>query len=136
MGKILRDLWILSSDGITMYSRVYNPKVNEQLFGAIMSAINKFAEKVADGGISSFELSEIKFSIIKKNEILFVANADLEEKDKRINQELSSISDKFFEVYSDKLEKWDGDVSIFSEFEEKIKNSLQDTVKKFKKAFW
>ncbi|TFF94005.1 MAG: hypothetical protein EU543_02315 [Promethearchaeota archaeon] len=136
MGKILRDLWILSSDGITMYSRVYNPKVNEQLFGAIMSAINKFAEKVADGGISSFELSDIKFSIIKKNEILFVANADLEEKDKRINQELSSISDKFFEVYSDELEKWDGDVSIFSEFEEKIKNSLQDTVKKFKKAFW
>ncbi|MFO7795537.1 MAG: hypothetical protein ACQERB_06030 [Promethearchaeati archaeon] len=136
MGKILRDLWILSSDGITMYSRVYNPKVNEQLFGAIMSAINKFAEQIADGGISSFELSDIKFSIIKKNEILFVANADLEEKDKRINQELSNISDKFFEVYSDKLEKWDGDVSIFSEFEEKIKNSLQDTVKKFKKAFW
>ena len=136
MGKILRDLWILSSDGITMYSRVYNPKVNEQLFGAIMSAINKFAEKVADGGISSFELSEIKFSIIKKNEILFVANADLEEKDKRINQELSKISDKFFEIYSDQLNNFAGDVSIFSDFEQHIENSLQDTVKKFKKAFW
>jgi len=136
MGKILRDLWILSSDGITMYSRVYNPKVNEQLFGAVMSAINKFAEKVADGGISSFELSDIKFSIIKKNEILFVANADLEEKDKRINQELSKISDKFFEIYSDQLNNFAGDVSIFSDFEQHIENSLQDTVKKFKKAFW
>jgi len=136
MGKILRDLWILSSDGITMYSRVYNPKVNEQLFGAVMSAINKFAEKIADGGISSFELSDIKFSIIKKNEILFVANADLEEKDKKINQELSSISDKFFEIYSDQLANFSGDVSIFSDFEQYIENSLQDTVKKFKKAFW
>jgi len=136
MGKIIRDIWILSSDGITMYSRAYNPKVNEQLFGAVMSAINKFAEKITDGGLSSFELSDIKFTIIKKKDILFVANASLEEKDKQINKELSNISDKFFEVYANQLENFSGDVSIFSDFEQHIEKSLQDTVKKFKKAFW
>lgn len=136
MGKILRDIWILNSDGITMYSRVYNPKVNEQLFGAVMSAINKFAEKVADGGISSFELSDKKFSIEKRNNILFVANAATDEKDKKIKQELSNISNKFFKIYSEELKNWDGDVSIFSDFEEQIENSLKDTVKKFRKAFW
>jgi len=136
MGKILRDLWILNSTGVTMYSRVYNPKVNEQLFGALMSAINQFAERVAEGGISSFELSDKKFTIEKKEDILFIANAASDEKDKKVKKELSNISDKFLELYSDQLKNWDGDVSIFSDFESQIENSLEDTVKKFQKAFW
>lgn len=136
MGKILRDLWILNSSGVTMYSRVYNPKVNEQLFGALMSAINQFAERVAEGGISSFELSDKKFTIEKKEDLLFIANAASDEKDKKVKKELSNISDKFLELYSDQLKNWDGDVSIFSDFENQIENSLEDTVKKFRKAFW
>ncbi|MBD3211784.1 MAG: hypothetical protein GF311_04175 [Candidatus Lokiarchaeota archaeon] len=136
MGKILRDLWILDNTGVSLYSRVYNPKVNEQLFGALMSAINQFAEKLAEGGISSFELSDKKFTIEKRQNLLFIANASSNEKDKKIKRELTNISEKFLEVYSDKIKKFDGDVSIFSDFEQHIQNSLEDTVKKFQNAFW
>jgi hypothetical protein len=31
---------------------------------------------------------------------------------------------------------WDNDVSIFVDFENQIKDSLQNTIDKFEKAFW
>ncbi|MEJ2249160.1 MAG: hypothetical protein P8Y70_03045 [Candidatus Lokiarchaeota archaeon] len=134
--SLLQDIWILTDSGVAVYSRVYNPKVNEQLFGALMSAINQFAEQVADGGISSFELSNKRFTIIKKGSFLFVANASNKQKDKKVKEELLKISDKFFESYSDILANWDNDVSVFADFEEKIKDSLDTTIKKFQNAFW
>ncbi len=46
MAKLLRDLWILTESGTTVYSRVIDPRVNPQIFGALMSALNTFAEKL------------------------------------------------------------------------------------------
>ena len=67
--KVVQDLWILSDSGIVLFSRVFNPKVNEQLFGALMSALNTFANELSSGGLSSFELSSIRFTILKYNKI-------------------------------------------------------------------
>ena len=53
MVKLIKDLWILTESGITVFSRVIDPRVNPQLFGALMSAINSFAEKLTEGGISN-----------------------------------------------------------------------------------
>ena len=75
MVKLLRDIWILTESGTTVYSRVIDPRVNPQLFGALMSALNTFAENLTEDGISNFELSNIRFSIIKKHNFLFVANS-------------------------------------------------------------
>jgi hypothetical protein len=50
--------------------------------------------------------------------------------------EILLIKDKFFEIYGKKLEKWDGDVNLFSDFETQIEDSLEETIKKFQKAFW
>ncbi len=135
MTKILQDIWILSETGITVFSRVYDPKINEQLFGALMSAINQFAEQISEGGISNFSLSNIHFSIIKSGGFLFVASS-ANKKEKKTNEELRKIADKFFKKYPD-LESWDSsEVSIFSDFELEIEDSLKDTVDKLKKAFW
>jgi hypothetical protein len=47
------------------------------------------------------------------------------------------IVEKFFNLYpKEMLNNWDNDVSIFSDFENHIKGSLQDTIDKFEKAFW
>ncbi|MHA2186330.1 MAG: hypothetical protein ACXAAI_15155, partial [Promethearchaeota archaeon] len=70
MAKVLRDLWILTASGTTVYSRVIDPRVNPQLFGALMSALNTFAEKLTNAGMTNFELSNIRFSIVKQNKFL------------------------------------------------------------------
>jgi hypothetical protein len=127
MGKILRDIWILTIGGTTVYSRVIDPRVNPQLFGALMSALNTFAEKLTEEGMSDFELSNMRFSIVKRNDFLFVASSSNKVKAKKILNELRDISDKFFELYpAESLRKWDSDVGLFETFEHAIKDSLED----------
>ena len=130
MVKLLRDLWILTESGTTVYSRVIDPRVNPQLFGGLMSALNMFAEKLTEGGMSNFELSSIRFSIIKRNHFLFVANSSSKIKVKKIQKELEEISEKFFELYpAETLKKWDSDVGLFDTFVNSIKNSLENDIK-------
>ena len=130
MVKVIRDLWILTESGTTVYSRVIDPRVNPQLFGALMSALNTFAEKLTEGGVSNFELSQIRFSIVKKNHFLFVANSSNKVKAKKVFNELKTISDTFFELYPDEmLKKWDSDIGAFNTFEKAIKNSLENKIK-------
>ncbi len=137
MAKIIRDLWILTSTGVTLFSKVSDEeRINPQLFGALMSALNTFAEKLSDGGISNFEMSNIRFVIVKRRDFLFVGSAPNKVKEKKVIGELKIISDKFFEVYTqEKLTNWDNDISIFSDFGIHVEQSL-DPTQKLKEALW
>jgi hypothetical protein len=135
--KVINDIWILTDTGVTVYSRVVDSRINPQLFGALMSALNSFAEQLADGGITNFELSKLRFTIIKKNDFIFVANSLNKKKEKKVLNELKTISERFFELYPKEiLENWDNDVTIFSNFGEEIQGSFETTTKKFEDAFW
>ncbi len=134
--KILQDIWILSESGIVVFSRVFNPKVNEQLFGALMTALNSFARELSSGGLTSFELSSIKFSLMKLNKFIIVANSAKKVKEKKVLDELKNVAEKFFSKYSDVLNDWDNDISVFSDFGTEIEDSLEETIRKFQKAFW
>ncbi|KKK44805.1 MAG: hypothetical protein Lokiarch_15160 [Candidatus Lokiarchaeum sp. GC14_75] len=127
MVQLIKDLWILTESGTTVFSRVLDPRINPQLFGALMSAINIFAEKLGKGGISNFEVSKIKFSIIKEKNFLFVVTSSKTIKSKKIYNELKYISTRFFELYpKEMLEKWNSDVGLFATFSRSIKGSLEE----------
>lgn len=127
MVQLIKDLWILTESGTTVFSRVLDPRINPQLFGALMSAINIFAEKLGKGGISNFEVSKIKFSIIKEKNFLFVVTSSKTIKSKKIYNELKYISTRFFELYpKEMLEKWNSDVELFATFSLSIKGSLEE----------
>ena len=137
MAGVLQDIWILSDAGTVVFHRVYDEKMDTQLFGALMSALNSFAEEIAQGGLSNFDLSDMHFTIMKKNDFLFVANSSKKTKAKKVEEELQVIVDKFFKTYpKEVLENWEGEVDVFTNFEEKIESSLKETIKKFEKAFW
>jgi hypothetical protein len=123
--KILKDLWVLTDNGIVLFSKGYDQKVNPQLFGALMSALNRFAEALSDGGISSFEKSDLRFVIIKRRSFLFIGSSLTKMKEKKVIEELMRISDTFFRVYAKDLINWDSDVSVFSNFDVFIDKSLE-----------
>ena len=133
MVKVVQDLWILTSTGIVVFKRVFNSKVNAQLFGGLMSALNSFANELASGGLTNFELSSIRFTILKKYDFLFVSNSAKKVKEKRIQEELKDIAEKFFNKYPIDWFKteWDGEISMFDDFEKDIESALEDPVKKF-----
>lgn len=123
--KILKDIWVLTDNGIVLFSKVFDQKVNPQLFGALMSALNKFAEALSDGGISSFEKSDLRFVIIKRRSFLFIGSSLTKTKEKKVIDELMRISDIFFKIYAKSLINWDNDVSVFSDFGDFIDKSLE-----------
>ena len=136
MDKVLQDIWILTDSGTVLWSRVINPKMDEQLFGALMSAIDTFANEISNKGLTNVELTDMTFYLLKRQELLFITNAPSDVKEKRIKEELRWVADKFIEIYSDKLKNWDKDTSLFSGFEEIIENSLKEPIDKLKKSFW
>jgi hypothetical protein len=135
--KILKDLWILTDNGVVLFSRVFDTTINPQLFGGLMSALNTFAEKLTDGGISNFEMSDLRFVIVKRRNFLFIGSSLNKTKEKKVIDELKRISDVFFEVYSEILVNWDSDVNYFSDFGDHIDKSLEkQPIKNLKDAFW
>lgn len=136
MRDVLQDIWILTKTGTVIWSRVFNPKVNEQLFGALMSAIMTFSKEISNGGLTSIELTDRTFIFFKREGLIFVTNAPKKVKETRIKKELERISAKFFELYSFNIKDWDSDVSAFDGFEKHIEDSLEATISKFEKGFW
>jgi len=137
MEKIIQDIWIINEAGAVLYHRVFNKTVDEQLIGALMSALNLIAEELEKGGLSSFEIKDKKYFITKQNQISFIVNSSRKIKEKKVKEELRSIVNKFLNLYPKEFfNNWNNDISIFDEFEKQIKDSLQDTINKFENAFW
>lgn len=137
MVKILDELWILTEEGAVLFNHVYKQKVSPQLFGALLSAINTFAEEVSDGGLSNFELSDRQFILYKKNNILFIGSSSRKLKKEIISEELEKISGIFFKKYPHiaKRDDWDGEITMFETFEKEIEDAFEDSVKQFWKGF-
>jgi hypothetical protein len=135
--KIIQDIWILNDAGAVLFHRVFDKKMDEQLIGALMSALNLIAEEISSGGLSSFEVKDTKYIIMEKYGISFIVNSPKKIKEKKVKEELNKIVNKFFKLYPKEFfNNWDNDISIFADFEKQIEDSLQETIDKFEKAFW
>ena len=137
MTKLLQDIWILADSGIVLFHRVFDEKVDATLFGGLLSALNSFAEEVSRGSLSNLEMANKRFSILKKKNHLFISNASKKHNLKKVKQELEFIMNKFFEVYPEEvLNNWNGDTTLFNNFEKEIDESLEGLIKKLEEAFW
>ncbi len=124
--KVLQDVWIVEKSGIVIFHREFDKLVSPQLFGAMMSALNTFAESLAEGGMSNFELQNSRFTIIKKGKLIFIANSSKKFNQKKVNKELRKVSDKFINLYSKELENFKGQIGVFSNFKSEIEDALED----------
>ena len=133
---MLQDIWILTRDGVVVFNRVFDETIEIQLFGALMSAINTFVEELSSESLESFEIQDTRYSILKKNEILFIASSSNKFKEKKIHQNLEYIQEKFFELYPDSFfQNWDHDISCFENFKDEIKDILENPIENFWKGF-
>jgi hypothetical protein len=137
MTKLVQDLWILEDSGIVLFHRVFDEIVDVNLFGGMMSALNAFAEELTTSGLSSFEVSNKLFSLLKDGNYLFIANTSKKRKLKKLNKELELIKNKFFEIYKeDLLYNWNGDTNLFEDFSQQIEESLEVLIEKLEESFW
>ena len=131
MANILQDIWIINFSGIVLYYRSYNKKIDAQLFGGLMSAISKLAESISDTSITSIAFGNKSYGVLKKENILFIANSNEDIDSKTINYELKIIAYKFLNLYRDLLKNEELiDISPFFDFTGEIKSSLMITKNK------
>ena len=128
MTKILENIWILTTTGSVIFHRKFNPIIDEQLFGAVISSLITFAEKgLFEDAISSFAISDKNLYLKKKNNILFVIDASEKKKVKKLDKELDKVIERFFELYPPAIfVNWDCNINRFAKFEEEIRDSLKE----------
>jgi hypothetical protein len=128
MTKILENIWILTITGSVIFHREINSNIDEQLFGAVISSLNTFAENgLFEDSISSFVISDKTLYLKKKDALLFVIDASEKKKVKKFVKELEKVIEKFFELYPPELfTNWDCNVSQFAKFEDEIRDSLKE----------
>jgi hypothetical protein len=136
MTKVLRDIWILTQGGMVIFRRVFNEKVDAQLFGGFMSALETFALQIADKGMSSFEIGDRFFYIHKENNLMFIVNSATTASKKDSLRELENIVKKFFKLYLKTIfEDFNGDISIFGKFKSEIEESLDNPLQRLKELW-
>jgi len=128
MVKILENIWIMTTTGSVIYHRKYDPIIDEQLFGAIISSLNTFAEKgLFEDSISNFVISDKILYLKKKNNILFVSDISEKKKEKKLIRELDKVIEKFFNLFPPNIFiNWDGEINQFESFEKEIEESLKE----------
>ena len=129
-------MWVVTETGIALFSRVFNQDHDQQLFAGVLSALNSFSEQISEGGLSSFQVSEIRFSMIKRKGLIFVASSNPRAKKKKALDELNIIAEKFLNKYSKILEDWNSDISQFADFSQVIADSLEIALQNLKHALW
>ncbi len=129
---ILKDVWVLTIDGIPVYHQSLESDLDESLFGGFMSAICTFIEEMGEKDLSQLEMAGSKIRILRSEDKrwLFVGRSDIKIKDKKIEKYLREIRDIFYREYNSILPKWNGDVSCFDGMDSYIDLTQSETPEK------
>jgi hypothetical protein len=128
MSSIIQDLWIFSRDGIPLVEVFHNTEVDSALLGAFLSAIESFSIEVTGNNIRSFSFGDNKFvlSSCLKGNVYLVSRTGLKIKTKKVMKVFEIITEFFEELYSiNDIENWDGDLSLFDRFKDRIELYFQ-----------
>ena len=123
MPSFISDLWIFSKDGLPLIEVFNNDKINSTLLGAFLSAIESFSFKLSGTELKSINLGENKFILTSflEGNVYLAIKCDLKVKNKKIERIFKIIIDYFEELYNaEDIKNWDGDITFFNKFKERI----------------
>jgi hypothetical protein len=120
---IIQDLWISLKSGIVLFSYVKNEKINPDLFGAMIAALDSYAKNLSEGGLCNFDLGEMKITLLEKNNLIFIANSSKKIKIQKIEEEINKIAKRFFELYPKTyFNKVYAQTHLFNDFKNELNN--------------
>ena len=108
---------------VTDFVSNYDKNINVDITPSV--EIKKAQDKIIS------ELNNKRFTIIRKGELLFIANSSNKINHKKVVKQLGKVSKKFLKLYSDKLKSFKGEIGAFREFKDIIKDELADKTDKF-----
>ncbi len=124
MVELIQDLWILTRHGVVIFEHKVSEEISPDLFGAMISALNIFSEKLSEGGISSFKLQNHQFILIKKGALFFITKTLQKYQADKVKDELNELAVRFFNMFPDiSFSVWTGGYTkIFQKFKKEFIN--------------
>lgn len=136
--RVIDEIWIINANGITLFNLSKDERIDPQLFGGFISAIESFIISLGYKEINAMSLGESKITFYHgEQNIMFISRSGKKIKDKLIIKGLKLVEQKFIEHYQETLIKWNGDPEIFTKFGEIIKEIFEDNPEKIvEKSLW
>lgn len=120
----LEDIWIMRKEGTVLFNHVINECVNEQIFGSFMSAVESFANKIDQSGLSNFQVGQKTFISKYVQDMYFIASYSSKVNPKEAEAELDYLASMFLSIYQVQLNRFHGNVKPFKDFEKKMHKSM------------
>ncbi|MDD1778509.1 MAG: hypothetical protein LUQ65_10110 [Candidatus Helarchaeota archaeon] len=135
--RVINEIWIINSSGITLFNISKDEKIDPLLFGGFFSAIQSFIKNLGETELKTLVIGASKITVYQGRQgVLFVSRSPNKTKDADIIESLKLVESKFFENYIGELDRI-VDTSRFDNFGTVIEQIFGDTPeKRAVKALW
>lgn len=124
------DIWILNNKtGLNVFYKSFSRiNVESDLISGLLSAFNQFTMAEFKQPVESLEIGGLRwiYIVVPDLDLLFVAADSKEIPAKQLRDRLDTIKDSFIkqyaEVWKKKLEFWDGDLTVFESFHQRLED--------------
>ncbi|TFF90624.1 MAG: hypothetical protein EU548_02055 [Promethearchaeota archaeon] len=133
---------IEKKSGRSIFSKKFRElPIDSALLSGFLTAMNSFAmSELSDKGVENIDMKNIRWVYLDNKDLLFILGADKTEEAEMLKNQLKVINDSFIEFFY--LEdgfskiKWDGNVSLFQDFEPTLMENIKswEEAKKVKNA--
>ncbi len=122
MALKLQELWIINKNGLpylSVQSKGLVEGINPMIFSGFMSAVQNLAED----SIDAIKMRNSKIMIVPVKEpipFFVIGRAKTKEKDGAIRKQLGKIRDMFLDEFSIIIPTWEGDLTFFTYFKNRL----------------
>jgi len=136
--RVINEIWIININGITLFNLSKEDRIDPQLFGGFISAIENFIKSLGYKEINSIILGESKIMFYHGEQgLIFISRSGKKVKEKLIINGLKLVEQKFLAQYKEVLRTWKGDQDSFTKFGDIIKEIFEDNPEKLvERSLW
>jgi hypothetical protein len=131
----VEEFWIINWEGIPLYNYSPTSKLEPSLISGFFSAIQAFAKEIDDSEeVNSIVFGKYNYTFLSdaNRSLYFISKSLKKVKIKEINKHLINIQKMFVYEFSNDIEFFDGEISVFEKFNEVFNKYFEDNFKKLK----
>jgi len=116
--NIIKELWFFTNEGVEILSIAPESKMNPQLFGGFISALQALSTELSSEKIRSVTIGSSNFSIYTENDapIFIIGRSTLLSNENLIERILKTLYQEFVKEFHSYLDDYNGDNSKFQSF--------------------
>jgi hypothetical protein len=128
--NIIKELWFFTNEGVELLSIAPESKMNPQLFGGFISALQALSTELSSEKIRSVTIGPSTFSIYTENDapIFIIGRSTLLLNENLIERILKTVYQEFVKEFRPFLDNYDGDNSRFTSFIDTIEKITKNNL--------